>query len=253
MVTPRPTSNASDPADRADVLATTGYGSGPLQDETISPSPEPPVDAAVRWNFLAPPQEPDEIGRLGPFRVLGLLGGGGMGMVFRAADPQLGRHVALKVILPEHAARPQARQRFFREARAIAAIDHLHVVPIFHVGEDHGLPYLVMPLLKGELLAQALKRNPRLPVRELVRIGREIAEGLAAAHAEHLVHRDIKPGNVWLEGEGRRVRLLDFGLARPDETTDVPEEPLTASSACSWCWAAVSWPNSKSASRRRRG
>lgn len=228
MATPRPSSNASNPAERVDAVTATGFGHA-APDETVSPNPEPPVDAAARCDFLAPAQQPDEIGRLGQFRVLGLLGAGGMGMVFRAADSQLGRQVALKVILPQHAARPQARQRFFREARAIAAIDHVHVVPIFHVGEDHGVPYLVMPLLKGESLAHALKRTPQLPVRELVRIGREMAEGLAAAHGEHLVHRDVKPGNVWLEGEGRRVRLLDFGLARPDEATNAPEEPLTAS------------------------
>src|SRR5262249_3982403 len=142
------------------------------------------------------------------------------------------RQVALKVILPAHAARSQARQRFLREARAVAAVEHLHVVPIFHVGEEQGLPYLVMPLLKGESLAQALKRNPRPHVTDVLRIRREIAEGLAAAHAQHLVHRDIKPGNIWLEGEGRWVRLLDFGLARLDESPEIAEEPLTAAGQC---------------------
>src|ERR1700677_5159356 len=114
MATPRPISNASDPAERPDALTNTGHGPGAPQDEPVSPSPAPRIDVAARCTSLAPPQEPGEIGRLGQFRVLGLLGAGGMGMVFRAADTQLGRQVALKVILPEHAAQPQSRQRFFR-------------------------------------------------------------------------------------------------------------------------------------------
>lgn len=229
MTTPRPISKPSEPSGPPDSPTRTAAECGDGQSETVSPQVDPRLDVKVRYDFLAPPQAPEEIGRLGPFVVLGLLGAGGMGIVFRAADPHLNRQVALKVILPEHAPRPHARERFLREGRAVAAVEHLHVVPIFHVGEDHGVPYLVMPLLKGELLAQALKRDPRPPLPELVRIGREMAEGLAAAHAQHLIHRDIKPGNVWLEGAGRWVRLLDFGLARPDEATAIAEEPLTAS------------------------
>jgi serine/threonine protein kinase len=191
--------------------------------EAVFPLPTVPKTFA----FIGPPQAPTEIGRLGPYRVLGLLGSGGMGMVLRAIDPQLEREVALKVILPKYAADPRARQRFLREARASAAVDHVHVVPIFHVGDEHGLPFLVMPLLKGQTLAKALKQTPRLAIAEVARIGREIAEGLAAAHDMHLIHRDVKPGNIWLEGKKRSVRLLDFGLARPTANEPAGIEALT--------------------------
>jgi WD40 repeat protein/serine/threonine protein kinase len=173
-------------------------------------------------DFLAPPQAPDELGRLGPYRVLQVLGAGGMGVVFRAEDPQLARLVALKAMLPNLAARESARQRFRREARAAAALKHDHVVTVYQVGEDRGVPYLAMELLEGESLNARLDREGKLPVPEVVRIGRETALGLAAAHRRGLIHRDIKPANLWLETRGEpgtsasggRVKILDFGLAR---------------------------------------
>jgi WD40 repeat protein len=138
-----------------------------------------------------------------------------MGVVFQAEDPQLERRVALKAMLPALAATASARQRFLREAKAAAAIEHEHIVPIYQVGEDRGVPFLAMQLLKGESLDERLKRERVLPVAEVMRIGRQIAEGLAAAHARGLVHRDVKPANVWLEGDRAHVKILDFGLARP--------------------------------------
>jgi formylglycine-generating enzyme required for sulfatase activity len=137
-----------------------------------------------------------------------------MGVVFQGEDPRLGRRVALKAMLPHLARSPSAQQRFLREARAAAALEHDHIVPIFHVGEDRGAPFIVMPLLKGESLDSRLRAKGALPVPEVLRIGREIAEGLAAAHAAGLIHRDIKPGNLWLEDGTGRVKILDFGLAR---------------------------------------
>jgi serine/threonine protein kinase/Leucine-rich repeat (LRR) protein len=165
---------------------------------------------------LRPAQQPDELGRLGPYRLLKVLGQGGMGMVYLAEDPKLKRQIALKVMLPLHAANDKARHRFLREAQAQAAIEHDHIISIFQVDEDNGVPFLAMPLLRGETLADALKREQKLPLPEVLRIGREIAEGLAAAHERHLIHRDIKPGNIWLEGKRRRVKILDFGLARAE-------------------------------------
>jgi WD40 repeat protein/serine/threonine protein kinase len=189
----------------------------------------PPVEGAA---FLSPPQQPGELGRLGNYRVLKVLGQGGMGMVYQAEDVQLRRQVALKVMLPRLSANPRASTRFLREARAAAAIEHDHIIPILHVGEERGVPYLAMPLLRGQSLAERLRASPRPPVRDVLRIGREIAEGLAAAHARGLIHRDIKPANIWLEGPaceagaGARVKILDFGLARP-----VREEDTVADAA----------------------
>jgi WD40 repeat protein/serine/threonine protein kinase len=165
--------------------------------------------------LLGPAEAADEIGRLGHYRILKVLGTGGMGVVYHAEDMLLQRPVALKVMLPTLAASEAYRQRFLREARAAAAIEHDHIVPIYQVGEDRGLPYLAMPLLQGESLEDRLRRLPALPLAEVLRIGREMAEGLAAAHERGLVHRDVKPANVWLEGGRARVKILDFGLARP--------------------------------------
>ncbi len=165
-------------------------------------------------DFLAPPQGPDEIGRLGPYRVLKVLGAGGMGVVYLAEDPKLRRRVALKAILPSVAAGPTARERFLREARAAAAVEHDHIVAVHQVDEDRGVPYLVMPLLRGEPLEARLRREKRLPLADVLRIARQTAEGLEAARRGGLVHRDIKPANLWLEEGTGRVKILDFGLAR---------------------------------------
>ena len=192
---------------------------------TAGPAATPPSSgtaAGGAYDFLAPAQGADEIGRLGPYRVLGVLGVGGMGVVFRAEDVVLRRPVALKVIRSGLAG-ADARARFLREARAAAALAHDHVIAIYQVGEDRGVPFLAMPLLEGETLDDRLERAGRLPVAEVLRLGREMAEGLAAAHAKGLIHRDIKPANVWLEalpgspGDSSprcRVKILDFGLAR---------------------------------------
>src|SRR4051794_19585007 len=119
---------------------------------------------ALDFPFLRPPQAADELGRLGAYRVLRVLGQGGMGIVFVAEDPQLRRQVALKAMRPEAAARPDGRARFLREARAAAALQHDHIVSIYQVAEDNGVPFLVMPLLQGENLERRLEREAPLPV-----------------------------------------------------------------------------------------
>ncbi len=167
--------------------------------------------------FLAPSQADDELGRLGKYRILKVLGFGGMGVVYKAEDPLLKRAVAVKAMLPGLAASASAGQRFLREAQAMAAVEHDHIVRVYQVDEDRGVPFLAMEFLKGEPLDVRLQREQTLPIREVVRIGKEIAEGLAAAHERGLIHRDIKPGNVWLEAPGGRVKILDFGLARSAE------------------------------------
>jgi serine/threonine protein kinase len=141
-----------------------------------------------------------------------------MGVVFQAEDLHLRRLVALKVMRPSLAASAEYHRRFLREAQLAAAIEHEHIVAVHQVGEERGVPFLAMQLLRGETLEDRLERvGGRLPLPEVLRVGREIAEGLAAAHARGLVHRDIKPANVWLEEGRRRVRILDFGLARGTE------------------------------------
>lgn len=171
-------------------------------------------DPANFLEILAPAEAADELGRLASYRVLSVLGQGGMGIVFHAEDIQLRRPVALKVMNPSLARSSNARQRFVREAQAAAAVAHDHIVSIYQVGEERGFPFLAMPLLRGESLDDRLRRVGKLTVAEALRIGREIAEGLAAAHEHGLVHRDIKPANVFLEAGSDRVKIVDFGLAR---------------------------------------
>jgi hypothetical protein len=172
-----------------------------------------PSPAAEAVRVLAPPEGPDELGRLGGYRVLSVIGSGGMGVVFLAEDPLLQRPVALKVMAPATAADPVCRERFLREAKATAAVEHDRIVAIHHVGEDRGFPFLAMPVLRGESLEDRLDREGKLPAAEVLRVGQEIAEGLQAAHRHGLIHRDVKPANVWLEAETGRVKLFDFGLA----------------------------------------
>jgi WD40 repeat protein/tRNA A-37 threonylcarbamoyl transferase component Bud32 len=210
----------------------------PHDQDTEGPTLPPEVAAPPPevQSYLAPPQGPGEIGRLGGYRVLGVLGQGGMGTVLRAEDPGLCRPVALKVMRPGLAVHESARERFLREARAAAALRHEHVVTVYQVGEDRGVIFLAMEFLPGQSLEQRLHGGATLPLPELLRVGREVALGLAAAHGEGLIHRDIKPANIWLEGKdegGRRkdesnstssfilhpsslkkVKILDFGLAR---------------------------------------
>ncbi len=185
--------------------------------EPVTPMTVPaivPVPPSADRKLLGPPQGPGEIGRLGPYRVLKQLGVGGMGVVFQAEDVQLKRAVALKVMKPEYGSDRDLNKRFLREARAVAAIDHENIVTIYQVGEDRGTPYIAMQYLRGESLNDRLEREKKLPIPEVIRIGKEIAAGLNAAHKAGLIHRDIKPANIWLEGERGRVKILDFGLAR---------------------------------------
>ncbi len=178
-----------------------------------------PNRSALPDGVLAPPEALDEIGRLSTYRVLREIGRGGMGVVFEAEDTQLRRRVALKVML-RGSTDTLHRERFLREARTAAALTHDHIVPVFQVGEDRGHLFIAMPLLKGESLKARLDREPPLALADVLRIGRETATGLAAAHARDLVHRDIKPDNLWLESAENeptappRVKILDFGLAR---------------------------------------
>jgi serine/threonine protein kinase len=174
---------------------------------------------SVLLEFLEPSDVPGHLGRLGHFEIEQLLGRGGMGMVLRGFDTHLQRHVAIKVLDPQLADDSTARKRFCREARSAASITHENVVTIYHVEKEEtsGLPFLVMQVVHGESLHDRLERQGPLPVGEILRIGLQVAVGLAAAHEKNLVHRDIKPANILLEGNTDRVKLTDFGLARAAE------------------------------------
>jgi serine/threonine protein kinase/regulation of enolase protein 1 (concanavalin A-like superfamily) len=169
-----------------------------------------------RFDFLDPPRDEGELGWLAHYRVRRPVGEGGIGLVFLAEDTQLSRPVALKVIKPEMASAPGIQSRFVREAQATAAIKHAHIVTIYQVGRHNDTMFLAMEYLQGLSLQRWLERR-RKPSGDLVlRIGREIAGGLAAAHRHGLIHRDIKPANIWLEAPSGRVKILDFGMARSE-------------------------------------
>jgi serine/threonine protein kinase len=164
--------------------------------------------------FLAPSNSPGSVGMLGHYEVQEVIGRGGMGIVLRAFDERLHRVVAIKVMATQLATSATARKRFIREARAAAAISHDHIVTIHAVEEAGGLPYIVMYYVAGQSLQQKIDREGHLELREILRIGQQIATGLAAAHAHGLMHRDVKPANILLENGVERVRITDFGLAR---------------------------------------
>jgi formylglycine-generating enzyme required for sulfatase activity len=164
---------------------------------------------------FGPPTAPGEVGTLGPYRVVKELGKGGMGAVYLALDPRLDRKLALKVMLPEFAANRDAKERFLREAKAAAKISHDNVVTVYEADERAGIPYIAMQFLQGYPLDQFLKEKGTPPLAHVIRIAREAALGLGAAHELGLVHRDIKPANLWLEAPNGRVKVLDFGLAKP--------------------------------------
>jgi predicted Ser/Thr protein kinase len=155
---------------------------------------------------------------LGPaFEVRRLLGRGGFGEVWEAYDLQLGRSVAVKVLRPELATSRAFRQRFHREARAVARMRHSGIVPIYHIGEAQGLMYFIMPLVEGVTLKMALDQAGRLSAEEATRILAEASEALREAHRRGIVHRDLKPENFMLEGPERRVLLMDFGIAQSED------------------------------------
>jgi serine/threonine-protein kinase len=171
-----------------------------------------------RVNGLLPKLEPSEntehLGRLENYEVQSVVGWGGMGVVLRALDTTLNRPVAIKVLHPHLAANATARRRFAREARAAAAVNHPAVVPIHSVNAEADPPYIVMAFIPGGSLQDRLDREGPLDPCEALRIGYQIADALAAAHAQGLVHRDVKPGNILLDHGQNRVMLTDFGLAQ---------------------------------------
>ena len=188
--------------------------------------PEVPPESLSRW--IQPSDDPGSLGRFDRYEVRRVLGSGGMGIVLEVDDPGLDRRAALKVLAPELAGNAAARQRFAREARSAAAVVHPHVIEIRTVDEHDGLPYLVMPAVEGCSVQDKVDRTGPLEIVAAVRIATQIAEGLAAAHARGLVHRDIKPGNVLLENGVERVQITDFGLARAADDASLTRSGIIA-------------------------
>ena len=162
--------------------------------------------------------------RLGPYEISSLIGAGGMGEVYRARDTRLDRTIAIKVLLPHLAERADVRERFEREARTIANLNHPHICVLYDVGRQDGVDYLVMEHLEGETLGQRLLKGP-LPLGEVLRYAAEIADALDKAHSKNITHRDLKPGNIMLTKSG--TTLLDFGLAKLKRDAAPPPVPIS--------------------------
>ena len=168
----------------------------------------------ISLDFLSPPTQPDLLGRLGRYEIERLIGTGGMGVVLKGYDTELHRVVAIKVLLPHLANSGAARRRFAREAQAAAAVMHEHVIPIHNVEAEGEIPYIVMQYVPGQSLQARVDEQGPLRVAEILRIARQAALGLAAAHEQGVVHRDVKPANMLLEESVDRLLISDFGLAR---------------------------------------
>ena len=202
----------------------------------------PSAHDADPLGFLDPPTGPGQLGKLGVYEVTEVIGRGGMGVVLKAIDGPLHRYVAIKVLAPELATSATARRRFAREARAVAAIAHDHIVAIHAVdATPGGLPYIVMQYVSGKSLQDRLNGAGPLETREVLRIGMQAARGLAAAHAVGLVHRDVKPANILLENGVERVKLTDFGLARAADDASLTQSGVVAGTPLLYVAGAGPW------------
>ncbi len=204
------------------VCALTGYqASGPIDQLAVQ-------EAEQLKRLLAPPSHPELIGSINRYELEQLVGRGGMGLVFRAYDTELNRTVAVKILALHLIAIGSARERFIREARAVASLSHPHIVPIYDVVTDGAVPALVMQFIAGETLQQRISRRGPMQVDDVLQIGIQLADALAMAHGRGLVHRDIKPGNVLLEADGSRALLSDFGLVRALDDATLTHSGLLA-------------------------
>lgn len=169
-------------------------------DEDLIPVPEPKKPSAL-------PQ------RIGRYELLERIGKGGMGIVYKARDTMLGRMVAVKMLVADLEVSDETRERFFREARAAGQLTHRNIITIYDFGEEAGRAYIVMELLHGEPLTALMQREPNLPLEQRVDVMMRVCEGLAFAHSRSIVHRDVKPANLFITGDGQ-LKILDFGVAR---------------------------------------
>lgn len=185
-----------------------------IRDQEIEPDISDDEIPIPRFPYLDPPDTPETLGMLGPYRVIRLIGEGAYGTVFHGFDIRLHRNVAIKVLKPGVGDSAPPRRRFIREARAGAQVDHPNVVRVFDVAEKP-LPHLIMEYFQSHTLHDRIQASGRLPLNEVIEYSRQLAEGLAAAHDARLVHRDIKPGNILVApGAAPTIKITDFGLVR---------------------------------------
>ncbi len=213
------------------------FADSPLDSSNFTQAPNQPpigdefdlltVDQMLK-EVLQPPRHPEMLGRLDRYDIESVIGCGGMGVVLRGFDQDLHRPIAVKMILPRLSRNGTAKQRFEREACAAAAVLHPNVIAIHGISKAAGVPWFAMPLVAGPSLARIVQSNGPLPEREIVRIGMQIASGLAAAHSQGLVHRDIKPENILVDNQVNRVVITDFGLARRDSEESMTQTGMLA-------------------------
>ncbi len=185
-----------------------------MKSDDSGPGERASPDAPTRLDFLSPSDQPGSLGKLGNYEISEVVGQGGMGVVLKAFDASLHRVVAVKILASHLAHHATARKRFIREAQAAAAVCHENVVTIHAIDEIGPQPKIVMQFVSGGSLQERLDQEGPFDLKEILRIGMQTAAGLAAAHAQGLVHRDVKPANILLENGVQRVKLTDFGLAR---------------------------------------
>ena len=230
----RATASAADWRDAAQWLRDEPIDLKPLSglssDSTSQELTREVIDDGVRrvLELLAPTDDPHMLGRLGSYEIAGVVGSGGNGIVLKGYDRALNRYVAIKVLAPHLASSGAARKRFAREAQAAAVVVHENVIAIHSVAEFAGLPFLVMPYVRGTSLQRRLDEQGPLELIEILRVGMQVAAGLAAAHAQGLVHRDIKPANILLADGIERVTITDFGLARAIDDVSMTRSGLIA-------------------------
>lgn len=208
------------------VLKTTAADSKRLHEDQEDGHEEQPLDSILK--LLGPTDDPHKLGRIGTYEVTGVIGRGGMGVVFKAFDAALNRFVAIKMLLPHLAVSGAARKRFAREGQAAAAVIDDNVMPIYSVAEWQDVPYLVTQYCRGTTLQKRIQDQGPLELKEILRIGMQTARGLAAAHAQGLVHRDVKPSNILLDGTVERALLTDFGLARAVDDASITRTGVIA-------------------------